>query len=234
MSRDPMAKIPGWKGNPYAYASGGATNSSDPTGLCGWKVWECGDDAIEGAMAAGKAAGSAIADGAAWTGDKVAAIAAATAAAAKKFAAFTADGANWMLKQAWIAIRAAANAKLTALALAAATAGGGSCTLGAGAFWVCTGVKVMDSINKGGMTFGNVYILGEKFEPEKLLQPSLDHEMKHADQWALAGLATAGEPLIGQAILAGAHGEEILRTGGNACSNFFEVWAGPADGGYSC
>jgi len=233
LSRDPMAKGPGWTSNHYAYVGGSAPNSSDPTGLCGWKVWECGDDVWNGVVAAGAAAGEALSNGASWTGDRIAEIAAATAAAAARFATFSADSANWLLKQAWIRIRAEANKELTRLALGAALAGGGSCSMGAGLFWVCTGVKAMDSINRGGMTFGNVYILGEKFEPEKLEDPSIRHEMKHADQWAFAGLATSGAPLVGQAAMAGLY-VAVDRLKGGACGNFFEIWAGLSDGGYEC
>jgi len=104
--------------------------------------------------------------------------------------------------------------------------------MGAQLFWVCTGVKAMDSINRGGMTFGNAYILGEKFDAEKLEAPSLRHEMKHADQWAFAGLSTWPNPLIGQGVMAGIYAALNDRLG--SCRNPFEILAGRGDGGYQC
>jgi hypothetical protein len=134
---------------------------------------------------------------------------------------------------AWIAVRAAANAQLTALALAAASAAGGSCSVGASLFWICTGVNGIDALNKGGITFGNVYLLGDKFDPAtKLGRDSIGHEMKHADEWAMAGLSTGGTPLVGQAAMAGAFLANQQVTG--SCGNVFEILAGLSDGGYQC
>ena len=78
----------------------------------------------------------------------------------KTGAAWSADAANSLLTAAWVAVRAASNFELTKLALAAAAAGGGSCSLGAELFWMCTGVSAINSINPGGITLGNVYMLG--------------------------------------------------------------------------
>jgi hypothetical protein len=69
--------------------------------------------------------------------------------------------------------------------MTAATGNSVTTTFASDLFWVGTGMKAMDSINRGEMTFGNVYILGKKFD-------------------------------------------------GRVCSNFFEVWSGVADGGYTC
>jgi hypothetical protein len=77
-----------------------------------------------------------------------------------------------------------------------------------------------------------VYLLGEKFDVEKRADASIRHEMKHADQWAAAGLTTPYDPLLGQAAMAGTYLGNQGITG--SCGNMFEILAGLNDGGYRC
>ena len=97
---------------------------------------------------------------------------------------------------------------------------------------MCTGVSAINSINPGGITLGNVYMLGEKWEGKKLEPSSIRHEMKHADQWASAALSTPSSPLFGQSLMAGAYLANQGVTG--SCGNLFEILAGLGDGGYRC
>ena len=49
LSRDPLARLPGWDGHPFAYSGSRPTGSIDPSGFdeCSWRdPWECFKDAI--------------------------------------------------------------------------------------------------------------------------------------------------------------------------------------------
>jgi len=48
ISRDPMAAAQAWKESAFAYADANVVNVTDPLGLCGIKVWQCGDDLVGG------------------------------------------------------------------------------------------------------------------------------------------------------------------------------------------
>ena len=129
-------------------------------------------------------------------------------------------------------VRSIANAELTTLVLAS-TSSFASCNIDSHLFFTCTGIAAVDSINVGGFTLGDVYLLGNEFNPDIKLQPvSLRHERRHAEQWAAAGLSTPMNPLLGQSAMFGAYMANYVITGGNACNNLFEVLAGLGDGGY--
>ena len=76
------------------------------------------------------------------------------------------------------------------------------------------------------MTLGNVILVREKEIGASLL----DHEERHADQWAWFGLATPGNPLIGQATMGISY--LAIDRGLGPCLNPYDWHAGWADGGY--
>ncbi len=147
-----------------------------------------------------------------------------------------------MKKTGWVNVRAAANEAITNLFLKAARGRGGNCIEKREKTWLCTGVDGIDDLNDGGITFGNVYLLGDEYKPSKTGDKSLKHERKHSDQWAWWGLTTFvyGLPetaLVGQlgflATYLASEGISQL-SGMGSCLNVYEILAGRDDGGYRC
>ncbi len=120
---------------------------------------------------------------------------------------------------AWAAIRETRNAPFTAVALAWGEANGGNCHLqGNEGMFVCTGMTGGYG-PRAGFTVGNGYLTGD----DEVTKEQMKHETKHADQWALGGLAF---PV--------AYGVNAAATGNDPCRNFFEWWAGFKNGDYEC
>lgn len=88
--------------------------------------------------------------------------------------------------------------------------------------WGCFGVSksFFDQLGSKALTIGNV-ILTKEYDWQSLGDDTITHELKHADQWAIAGLAGG---LIGQAGFAGTYGGAQALFG--TCGNPFEIWAG--------
>jgi RHS repeat-associated protein len=230
ISRDPLARLPVWFGNSHAYADGNPALVSDPTGLCGWTdplgcVKDAATAAGGGALDAAKAAGDAIASGAAWTADAVAAIAQGAAAVAATGVGALASASSELARALWYAVRARVNAPLTAMALALAMERGLSCRLLRNGLTGCFGARFLEG---SAMTLGNVVLIRDY---DTISDDLLDHEETHADQWAMFGLATPGNPLVGQAVFAASYLGMSAAFG--PCGNFYEQLADLEKGNYN-
>ncbi|MBI5947479.1 MAG: RHS repeat-associated core domain-containing protein [Chloroflexi bacterium] len=202
ISREPMAAAPRWMGNPFGYGSGNPSNLSDPTGLfgCGWFKKICGG----------------IAGASGWVAGEVAKMGKATY--------------DWVKSVGWNMARATANAALTTFALGLLPLDKlGSCKVRADGIIGCFGVfkGFLDSIGSRAITIGNV-ILTNEYSWADLGDDTIRHEVNHADQWAVFGLATWPNPLLGQSAMAGSYAafQEFKGT----CANPFEKDAGIGPG----
>jgi RHS repeat-associated protein len=230
MNRDRLAAQPVWTGNPFGYGNANPANVADPSGLCGWDILSCGADvvnavksAFDSTMDAARAAGDAIAEGAGWTAERVAAIAAGAAAMANDGIGKLASATNVVARAVWHVIRAAVNADLSRIAMLIAGANGLSCRALRNGLTGCFGAKFLDG---SALTLGNVILVKDYDIGGGLL----DHEERHADQWAMFGLATPGHPLAGQAVMGMTYVGLSAKFG--PCGNPFERLADFADGGY--
>ena len=98
--------------------------------------------------------------------------------------------------------------------------------------------SLMDALGISGAAFtlGNVVLTREK-SVDKLAHGELDHEIRHADQWAWSGLTTPTDPLAGQfGMFLWYLGFSAISqgTGHSQCWNPYEMWAGPNAGQYRC
>ena len=200
--------MPQWSGSPFGYAVANPSSNVDPTGnICLGPV--CIDR--NGVSVGGHEATEG-----------------ATAAKA------------WVAGAAWPVIRAFANRELTAGALALAASWGGSCSSVGSGIVGCAGLgALLDALGLAGssaFTLGNVVLTREK-SIGRLKPGELDHEIRHADQWAWFGLATPQDPLVGQFAMflsyLGSTGFS-MGTGHSQCWNPYEIWAGLVAGRYRC
>ena len=109
---------------------------------------------------------------------------------------------------------------------------------------------LLDALGFGtAFTLGNVILTREKSANALRRDKGedfIDHEIKHADQWALVGLAALAS---GHDILTGQYLMFLLYMGNygiglgaskagwtkrGACVNVFELWAGLSAGKYAC
>ena len=217
LSRDPMSGSPTWNANPFGYVGANPASRVDPSGL-----WCVGPACIDS-------------DGASVGGHEI-------VEGARTGAGAVGNAANAAAAAAWNALRAAVNADLSGIAKGLSAAYGGSCKgIGDGIIG-CGGLgALLDALHIGGKAFtlGNVILTREK-SIDGLGAEYLDHEIRHADQWALFGLGalSAGmDPLAGQAVMFIAYLMNVAVVtpfGGGVCQNVFEIWAGLAGGNYSC
>ena len=78
-------------------------------------------------------------------------------------------------------------------------------------------------IGAKAITIGNV-ILTREYSWDDMGDDLINHEIEHANQWALAGLSTLPSPLLGQGRMAVAYGAAQALFG--TCGNPFEIDAG--------
>jgi len=207
LSRDPLSATPGWSGSPFGYAGANPSSNVDPTG-----------NICLGPVCIDR-------DGVSVGGHE--ATEGATAAKA------------WVAGAAWPVIRAFANRELTAGALALAASWGGSCKSVGSGIVGCGGLgALLDALGLSARSFtlGNVVLTREK-SIDSLKPDELDHEIRHADQWAWSGLATPQDPLVGQfGMFLWYLGFSAISegTGHSQCWNPYEIWAGLAAGQYRC
>jgi hypothetical protein len=123
--------------------------------------------------------------------------------------------------------RAAANGVPSGIALAVVYGNGGSCKgMTAKGVLLCK-VKPGHGYFSGGTTYGNVFVSNK--DPKDISASVLKHEDVHSTQWALLTLVGFGlSYLTAKAYSLAKEGNDY------GCSNFFEWWAGFADGGYQC
>jgi len=110
--------------------------------------------------------------------------------------------------------RAITTLPATAGAVVWGRAHGGTCETHRDLFVTCSDLD--GGYANAATTVGSVWLYGDLDGPERHR-----HEARHADQWALFGIAF---PAF--------YGGESLRTRGDFCQNVFERWAGLHDGGY--
>jgi RHS repeat-associated protein len=210
LSRDPLAAAPAWGEHPFGYAGGSPASSADPTGL--WCL--LGACADRNGVSIG---GHEIVEG-------------------------IKSVADWVRDTAWSQVREAVNGPLSDIARALAKKYGGICKDIGDGITACTGLgSLLDALGISGRAFtlGNVILTREK-SLDNLDEDFIDHEIRHADQWALfglAGLATSGSPLLGQVGMFVTYMLNVSTAkldGGGKCENVFEIWAGLEGGGYEC
>ena len=233
LSRDPLTAQPTWFGSPSAYGSGNPASAAGPSGLCGWDVWNCGDEVInsvsgafESTVWAARAAGSAIAAGYGWTADGIVSIAEGAAAIATSGIGQLANASGAVGQALWHLIRAGVNRQLSDMALALAAAKGLNCRSLRNGLTGCFGASFLSG---SAMTLGNVILIKDKMTIEDDL---LDHEEWHANQWAWFGLSTPNNPLIGQAVMAATY--VAIDSSVGACFSPYDWQADWSDGGYTC
>ena len=112
------------------------------------------------------------------------------------------------------AARAVVNLPVSAVAVAWARAHGGTCDVHDDLIVTCRSMR--SGYADVGTTVGNVWMYGDLDGPDRHR-----HEARHADQWALFGVAF---PVL--------YGADCIRTWGDLHQNVFERWAGLHDGGY--
>jgi len=110
--------------------------------------------------------------------------------------------------------RAVTNLPTTAGAVIWGRTHGGTCETHRDLFVTCSDMD--GGYANAATTVGNVWLYGDLDGPDRHR-----HEARHADQWALLGVAF---PAL--------YGGESVRTRGDSCQNVFERWAGLHDGGY--
>ena len=110
--------------------------------------------------------------------------------------------------------RAVTNLPATAGAVIWGRAHGGTCETQGDLTVTCSDMD--GGYANAATTVGNVWLYGDLDGPDRHR-----HEARHADQWALFGVAF---PAL--------YGGESVRTRGDYCQNVFERWAGLHDGGY--
>jgi hypothetical protein len=121
----------------------------------------------------------------------------------------------------WALLRGWFNLPITLPTVGLARMAGADCRRGRDLFVVCSGVPRWLNGPRGGVTVGNAFLTSGP-PPDTDLRR---HEVRHADQWAVAGLiafpvAYAIAELIGRA------------RGRGRAGNVFERLAGLAEGGY--
>jgi hypothetical protein len=116
------------------------------------------------------------------------------------------------------------NAPVTASTAAVNSWTGGDCDWAKSLTVVCYGGAISGLSNRTFVTGSTINTSKTKFEYGRANGGNLHrHETWHTRQWALFG---------GGALFPLFYGAEALRTWGDECQNWFEIWAGLEDGGY--
>ena len=123
------------------------------------------------------------------------------------------------------AARALANLVPTAVAVAVVGANGGKCNAITNTGMLLCKVKPGGGYFNGGTTYGNAFV--SNLKPKDITQEVLRHEDTHVTQWALTGNLAMPISYGAASLFSMAFNE-----GDSACGNFYEWWAGFADGGY--
>lgn len=138
---------------------------------------------------------------------------------------------QWVSDVGWNAARATVNAALSGFALGLVPLGRlSSCRMRSDGIIGCFGLgSLLDRLggSNNAVTIGNVILSREKSWNEMGAE-LIAHEIKHADQWAVAGLATWPNPLLGQSKMLESYlaAQALFGT----CGNPFEKAAGIGPG----
>lgn len=189
-------------GEPYAYASNNPVTYIDPLGLWGIRL---GPIKIgnDGCLLGTNPNGSCRGSGAVKKAGKVA---------------------RDVGGRAIDVIVATVNAPVTASTAAVNSWTGGDCDWAKSLTVVCYGGAISGLSNRTFVTGSTINTSQGKVDYANAYDGNLHrHETWHTRQWAIFG---------GGALFPLFYGAEALRTWGDECQNWFEIWAGLEDGGY--